>query len=63
MSAILGSCPRSLPSVRSGLKCYMAFVDACFKKGTRYFPPQVEVLAAWATLFRCAGTYSNYLGH
>ena len=27
------------------------------------FPPKVEWLQAWAMMFRCAGTFSNYLGY
>ena len=29
----------------------------------RYFPPPVELLLAWSTLFRSAQTFSNYLGY
>ena len=28
-----------------------------------YFPPLLEDLLAWAKLFRCNRTYSNYLGY
>ena len=27
------------------------------------FPPEVEWLQAWAMMFRCGGTFSNYLGY
>ena len=27
------------------------------------FPPKVEWLQAWAMMFRCGGTFSNYLGY
>ena len=26
-------------------------------------PPKLEILLAWSMLFRCAGTFSNYLGY
>ena len=29
VAAILGACPRSLPSVRSGILCYMGFIGMC----------------------------------
>ena len=28
-----------------------------------YFPPRLELLQAWSTLFRCAGTWQNYVGY
>ena len=43
LEAVLGSCRRSLPSVRSGLQCYVAFVKAVV--GTRVeslFPPRLN---------------------
>ena len=53
---------KSLPSVRSGVMCYVAFVD-WIKPGTRsYLPPTVELLQAWSTAFRlllCEGLRSH----
>jgi len=84
VDAIIGSCALSLPSVKSGTRCYMAFVGACAylhtmgpealrvqcrvpdatgRKGKGYFPPVLETLLAWSTLFRSPGTLSNYLGY
>ena len=58
VDAVLASCAKSLPSVRSGVMCYVAFVD-WIKPGTRsYLPPTVELLQAWSTAFRlvfCVG--------
>jgi len=31
--------------------------------GQRLFPPKLKMLLAWTTLFRSAGTLSNYLGY
>ena len=31
--------------------------------GVAAFPPRVEWLQAWGTMFRCSGTFSNYLGY
>ena len=34
------------------------------KPGSKvYYPPLLEDLLAWARLFRCHRTYSNYLGY
>ena len=90
LDAVLGSCSFSLPSVRSGVRCYIAFVGVCllcFLASARqlfcglspwaclllsdrtcsgvkcYFPPQLQWLLAWSTLFRSEGTLSNYIGY
>jgi len=39
------------------------FADAAIGKVPRYFPPKLEWLQAWALLFRCHLTFSNYLGY
>ena len=63
VGAIVGSCRRSLPSVRSGIVCYVAFVDAVIGKVVSYFPPQLQWLQAWAAAFRCRRAFCNYLGY
>ena len=83
VSAIMGSCICSLPSVRSGVRCYIAFIgmfcsvasrnklvamsmlctDALEGPDAELFPPKLDNLLAWTTLFRCGGTVSNYLGY
>ena len=63
LNAIVGSCRRTLPSVRSGIRCYIAFVKAAIGKVGRYFPPKLEWLQAWALAFRCHLTFANYLGY
>ena len=30
--------------------------------GVAAFPPRIEWLQAWGTIFRCSGTFANYLG-
>ena len=37
--------------------------DACHPGVKRYFPPQLNDLAAWSMLFQCVGTLNNYLGY
>ena len=39
-----------------------AWADAC-GTGGKYFPPSVDTLLAWSTLFRSSGTLANYLSH
>ena len=63
LEAIIGSCRRCLPSVKSGNSCYFAFVRAVCGQSVRLFPPRFEWLQSWAMLFRNAGTFSNYLGY
>ena len=53
VDAVLTSCSRSLPSVRSGVLCYIAFADSVRPGTTRYLPPSVDMLQAWSTAFRC----------
>ena len=49
--------------VRSGIQCYLEFIRSVKGENVVAFPPQVEWLQAWALLFRCKGTFSNYLGY
>ena len=81
LNAIFGSCQLSIKSVKSGIRCYIAFVGGCrhhwqvrslllylctdkiHRDKVRYFPPELDVLLAWSTLFRSSGTWNNYLGH
>ena len=49
--------------IRAGIKCYLAFVKAIAGDSVLAFPPKVEWLQAWAMMFRCSGTFSNYLGY
>ena len=63
LDAILGSCCRSMPSVKSGIRMYLAFVDETYEGPKKYFPPQLEWLLAWSTLFRSQGTLANYMGY
>lgn len=84
VDAILGSCRLTMKSVRSGMKCWIAFIGArlrCYavysylsssllplldelRPGSKkYFPPRLEDLMAWSTLFRSAGTWANYCNY
>ena len=59
--AILGASARALPSVRSGLHCYLQFAQAHGCQSL--LPPSLDLLLAWSTLFRCVGTWKNYAGY
>ena len=60
--AIIGGCRGSLGSVKSGIKCYLAFASDILKKEIR-LPPSVDDLLAWSVMFRSKDTFSNYLGY
>ena len=40
-----------------------ACADALWGGRRHYFPPVLDDLLAWTTLFRCSGTVSNYLAY
>lgn len=61
LDAILGVCSRTIPSLKSGIRCYIAFVDSLGGRRDAYFPPKLDDLLAWSTLFRSEGTLANYL--
>ena len=62
VEAIVGSCRKSIESVKSGLRCYLAFVQTTVNARLP-FPPKLEWLQAWATRFQCDETFSNYVGY
>ena len=63
VQALIGSCPRSLPSVLSGMRCWFAFAQRVLKLQGQELPPPLQGLLAWSTLFRHEGTFANYLAH
>ena len=48
---------------RSGIQCYIAFVRKVKGMSVRIFAVELEWLLAWASMFRCKGTFCNYLGY
>ena len=58
-ATIAGSCPKSHKSAMSGLRCYVAFGEAVGAG----LPPTTDALLAWSQLFRCSGTFMNYVGY
>ena len=61
--AIVGGCQASLPSVKSGLRCYSAFARRVLHKSGLGLPPTIDDLLAFSGCFRSAGTFSNYLSY
>ena len=61
MEALIGSCPRSIESFKSGVRAWLEFVDVALGGQSNAFPPSRGGLLAWSKTFRCAGTFSNYL--
>ena len=63
-SAMLGSCPCSHASAKSGLRCWFAFARAVLGLSPECaLPPSAEGLVSWSLTFRCQGTYCNYVSH
>ena len=63
MQAILGSCPRSIEKVKSGLRCWIDYHAKLGNKSGPSFPPMIEDLMAYSNVFDCAKTFSNYVTH
>lgn len=61
--AMLQPCARSIPSVRSGLKCWEAYCVRVLHYPCMQIPPAIADLVAWGALFRCGATYANYCGY
>ena len=65
-AAVVGSCPRSLHSLDSGIahwQKYIAIVHESRNASRMAFPPQLEDVLGWSNTFRCVGTFCNYLSH
>lgn len=63
ISALTDSCSASMPSITSGLRCWEAFAAKVLGKPRGSLPPSINELMAWSVMFRCARTFSNYLGY
>ena len=61
--AIVGSCPRSLDSARSGMRCWLGYYRKGLNKGGDAFPPALDDLLSFSCLFQHPGTFCNYLGY
>ena len=63
VAAIVGSCPKSHPSVISGLRFWSFFAIRVLNQRGDLLPPSLEGLLAWSRLFRNKRTFSNYLSY
>jgi hypothetical protein len=54
LEAILGSCKDSMKSVKSGIRCYLAFATHVLKKEGNKLPPTVNDLLRFSASFRCS---------
>ena len=63
VTALLGSCPRSHTSFISGYRCWMGFAGNVLNLKGSEMPPTLEGVLAWSVLFRCPGTFQNYVGY
>ena len=62
-TAILGSCPKSRDSYKSGLRAFARFVELVLGSRDSALPPSLDLLLEWSHTFRCVGTFTNYLGY
>ena len=63
VTAVLGSCPHTLQSLQSGVNNYLSYCEIALGSREAGLPPTVDTLLGWSHTHRCAGTFSNYVGH
>ena len=66
VAAVLGSCPRSVASLKSGFRNWVKYICYTYPEEEscqRVLPPLLSDVVAWSCTFRCFATYSNYLGY
>ena len=63
LEAIVGSCPKSLESAKSGMRAWLAFYRGGLGKTGDAFPPMLDDLLAWSRFFQHEGTFRNYLSY
>ena len=66
VAAVMGSCPRSLASFKSGLKHWIKFVSIIHgteRADDAAFPPCMDDILAWSNTFRCESVAfaTNYM--
>ena len=60
IAAIAGSCPRSHASLRSSVRAYCMFA---LRVNRPALPPTIDMFLSWSLLFRCKGTFQNYVSN
>ena len=63
ITALLGSSPKSHASFASGFRCWCSFASNVLGRKGKELPPTVDGIVSWSVLFRCTGTFQNYLGY
>ena len=63
IQAIVGSCPKSHESAKSGMRFRGWFAVNILCCPGEILPPQLDGLLAWSRLFRCHGTFGNYVSY
>ena len=63
VDALLGSCPKSIESVKSGIRAWLEFVEIVLSGQRDAFPPSLGGLLAWSKTFRSSDTFSNYISY
>ena len=62
METAVDSIKLSLPSYKSGLRCWLAFYGEMVG-GKRPLPPELDILLYWSRFFKNSGSFSNYVTH
>ena len=63
VAAVLGSCPKTRSSFRSGIRNWVNFIGALHRSYECAFPARLDDVLSWSHVFRCVGTWSNYMGY
>ena len=63
LQAIIGSCPKSHESAKSGMRFWRWFAVSVLGVRGDVFPPKLADLLVWSRLFRCHKTFGNYLSY
>ena len=63
MQAIVGSCPKSHRSAKSGMRFWKWFAGNVLGWRGDVLPPTLDGLLQWSRLFRCHKTFGNYVAY
>jgi hypothetical protein len=61
-NAVMGNCPKSRSSFRSGVNAWCTFADTMYGDENVGWPPSVDGIVQWSHFFGCLGTFCNYEG-
>jgi len=62
-AAIVGRAPKSLKSIRTGLRAWMKFAHEVLGRRGRELPPTTDELLQWSGIFQHQDTFKNYCAH